>query len=281
MFFRGVDCKYKINYNSSIKNYNKRKRAFTLAEVLITLGIIGVVAALTIPTILRNIQDYQLNIAFKKFYSTFTQAVQGIQTLEGRPVRCFYWDSNPYTDNCTAYCPDINEQTGNCNVDRICQETGKPIPSDYSGPTSECSWFYHQLFDNTLNVLKICENNSMANGCLPSDIRGQDKIRQDFQPDYEPVPYAEFSDNNLKTKYPTIVLKDGTYIIKYVALYDGKPVFVFDINGKKGPNKWGYDIYDVKFAGNYSTGIKIMRAGYLIENGGKNFDERMKAAGLK
>ena len=30
---------------------NKRKLAFTLAEVLITLGIIGVVAAITLPTI--------------------------------------------------------------------------------------------------------------------------------------------------------------------------------------------------------------------------------------
>lgn len=30
------------------------KKAFTLAEVLITLGIIGVVAALTIPTLVNN-----------------------------------------------------------------------------------------------------------------------------------------------------------------------------------------------------------------------------------
>lgn len=33
---------------------NSRKIAFTLAEVLITLGIIGVVAALTIPTLMAN-----------------------------------------------------------------------------------------------------------------------------------------------------------------------------------------------------------------------------------
>ena len=33
------------------------KRGFTLAEVLITLAIIGVVAALTLPTLLTNIQD--------------------------------------------------------------------------------------------------------------------------------------------------------------------------------------------------------------------------------
>ena len=31
------------------------KSAFTLAEVLITLGVIGVVAAMTIPTLITNI----------------------------------------------------------------------------------------------------------------------------------------------------------------------------------------------------------------------------------
>ena len=36
---------------------NLRKVAFTLAEVLITLGIIGVVAALTMPALITNIQD--------------------------------------------------------------------------------------------------------------------------------------------------------------------------------------------------------------------------------
>ncbi|MBD8964700.1 type II secretion system protein, partial [bacterium] len=34
-----------------------KKFAFTLAEVLITLGVIGVVAALTMPTLLKNIAE--------------------------------------------------------------------------------------------------------------------------------------------------------------------------------------------------------------------------------
>ena len=48
---------------------------FTLAEVLITLGIIGIVASLTIPML---IQDYRNNVAetrLKKFYSTMNQAI--------------------------------------------------------------------------------------------------------------------------------------------------------------------------------------------------------------
>ncbi len=80
---RGVDCKHKINYNSSMKNYNKRKRAFTLAEVLITLGIIGVVAALTIPTLISNYQKKEYAARLSKTYSTIAQAVQHAQVDYG------------------------------------------------------------------------------------------------------------------------------------------------------------------------------------------------------
>ena len=41
-------------YMKKLKNV--RKHAFTLAEVLVTLGIIGVVAALTMPTLMANHQ---------------------------------------------------------------------------------------------------------------------------------------------------------------------------------------------------------------------------------
>ena len=56
----------------------RKKSGFTLAEVLITLAIIGVVAALTIPTLMSNIQTEQFRVGLKKSYSTLTQAVNGI-----------------------------------------------------------------------------------------------------------------------------------------------------------------------------------------------------------
>ncbi len=52
-----------------------RKNAFTLAEVLITLGIIGVVAAMTIPTLISNTNGAQFKTAYKKALSTLNQAV--------------------------------------------------------------------------------------------------------------------------------------------------------------------------------------------------------------
>lgn len=54
----------------------RKKRAFTLAEVLITLGIIGVVAAMTIPTLITNVKGARIRTQFKKSISTLNQAAK-------------------------------------------------------------------------------------------------------------------------------------------------------------------------------------------------------------
>ena len=46
----------------------KNEKAFTLAEVLITLGIIGIVAEMTIPILMQNVQDAQFKAAMKKTF---------------------------------------------------------------------------------------------------------------------------------------------------------------------------------------------------------------------
>lgn len=56
-----------------------RRRAFTLAEVLITLGIIGVVAALTLPVLISKYKHKELETRFKKSYSLISQASQGME----------------------------------------------------------------------------------------------------------------------------------------------------------------------------------------------------------
>ena len=49
-------------------------KGFTLAEVLITLGIIGVVAALTIPTLVQKYDERATVVKVKQFYSDFSEA---------------------------------------------------------------------------------------------------------------------------------------------------------------------------------------------------------------
>lgn len=52
-----------------------KKRGFTLAEVLITLGIIGVVAAMTIPTLMNQTGQAEFKTGFKKAVSVLSQAI--------------------------------------------------------------------------------------------------------------------------------------------------------------------------------------------------------------
>lgn len=54
---------------------SSRKIAFTLAEVLITLGIIGAVAALTMPALIQNYRNSVAETRLKKFYSIMNQAI--------------------------------------------------------------------------------------------------------------------------------------------------------------------------------------------------------------
>lgn len=61
---------------------SRKDYGFTLAEVLITLGIIGVVAAMTIPTLIHRIQAIKLRSQFLKSYSTLKQISKLMQADE-------------------------------------------------------------------------------------------------------------------------------------------------------------------------------------------------------
>ena len=54
----------------------KREFAFTLAEVLITLSILGVVAAIMLPSTMQKVTDRQTVTAVKRAYSMLDNALQ-------------------------------------------------------------------------------------------------------------------------------------------------------------------------------------------------------------
>ncbi len=68
---------------SPITLFTSKKAAFTLAEVLITLGIIGVVAAMTIPTLITSYKEKQTVSQLTKAYSTLSSAFQMMQAEYG------------------------------------------------------------------------------------------------------------------------------------------------------------------------------------------------------
>lgn len=59
------------------------KKAFTMAEVLITLGIIGIVAAMTLPSLIGNYKKRQTVVHLKKVYSILNQAFLESQAKNG------------------------------------------------------------------------------------------------------------------------------------------------------------------------------------------------------
>lgn len=79
-----------------------RKSAFTLAEVLITLGIVGIVAEMTIPTLVQSFQEKVLVTQYKKAYSVLNQVYSQILLNEGSPVG---WNAKSEDDIAKVFIP--------------------------------------------------------------------------------------------------------------------------------------------------------------------------------
>ena len=120
----------------------KRKSAFTLAEVLITLGIIGVVAALTLPSLIANYSKIQTVAQLKKGYSVLEQTIKNAENDYGEVNNWPEWDDAeiilnkyfvPYLqgtkefgkvkswDKAICYTPSVKTHVDNLN--RIVQYT--------------------------------------------------------------------------------------------------------------------------------------------------------------
>ncbi|MBP3925040.1 type II secretion system protein [bacterium] len=67
----------------SLRSLAMTKPAFTLAEVLITLGIIGIVAAMTLPALIQNHRNQVAETRLKKFYSAINQAIIASEAVNG------------------------------------------------------------------------------------------------------------------------------------------------------------------------------------------------------
>lgn len=104
-------------FYSSYKNYI----AFTLAEVLITLLIIGVISSIVIPGIIQDTQNAELKIAWKKAYGSLVQTYK-LAVLDDSSVFAGYncYDGSGRNifnalKNTMGYIKECNGNTlGNC-----------------------------------------------------------------------------------------------------------------------------------------------------------------------
>lgn len=94
--------------------------AFTLAEVLITLGVIGVVAALTYPMLSKKYQEQAIITKYKKLYSTLANAYNLAIAENGQVPQ---WNVQTSTDFLKKLEPYLNV-TEKCYNQKGCTTMG-------------------------------------------------------------------------------------------------------------------------------------------------------------
>lgn len=90
------------------------KKGFTLAEVLITLGIVGIVAALTIPVLMQNIQNWQFKEAAKSAFSKASQSIQLMKNDTGGTLSGYYSDSASFYNDYRKFVKIAQDCTTRC-----------------------------------------------------------------------------------------------------------------------------------------------------------------------
>ena len=189
-------------------HFSRKRTAFTLAEVLITLGIIGIVAALTLPNIINNYKRKQLEVAFKRSSAL-------IQSALNETANDFGFDS---FKDINSTCVDQNELNS-------CKSNNQEFFNSVSS-----------TFISKFKVIKQAKNIDAA------------KFEGKVIPVYnfsgkQTLYYSQF----YGIQRGGYFLSDGTYITGLLFYYHGAGdcvTLTFDTNGPyKGPNRYGYDIF--------------------------------------
>ncbi|MFH0702139.1 MAG: type II secretion system protein [bacterium] len=116
------------------KETNIFRKGFTLAEVLITLTLVGIVAAVTMVTLIPNIQNAQYKTEFKDVYSVLTQVTSQIAADNGNSLKNVFTDNNDLRNKYKEYLNfikscDSGQTNGNCwhNNGSLKYLNGSPI----------------------------------------------------------------------------------------------------------------------------------------------------------
>lgn len=192
----------------------KNSTAFTLAEVLVTLGIIGVVAALTIPALMSKTQDLEFKSSFKKIYAQLDQITRQLLYDNNGSLAYPYNENYPATHKCGTYAwPD----NANCLRD---------------------------LYADNLKILEKCDDNS-GTGYMDSGVNCWTTESWNQPNGATANPQSMFRAD----VGGGMVLISGATITVVHYPYGGFPsvsvrgTIKIDVNGNKGPNVWGRDYF--------------------------------------
>ena len=204
-----------------------KRAAFTLAEVLITLGIIGVVAALTLPTLIQNHQKQVYVTQLKKAYSTLGNAFNKMAADEGvvdwNQTYCgqlydLIWNGNSLQSN-EALNECFNNLTKQMNVIKK-KEFGETVNNaDWCGNVCQADNYYVFMTSDgvTINSCAYFDLLVDVNGVKSPNVEGRDifSFLVDFS-DNKIIPRGSYGDywkncsaTNLSTGCTAKVLIEG------------------------------------------------------------------------
>ena len=202
---------------------SSKKPAFTLAEVLITLGIIGIVAAMTIPTLISNYKEKELVTKAKKALSQINNAVDMARAENSYGDNSILFNSNSSTDEVMkAFAKYFKVQEICVASDSGCGgyysiKAAKPFSGDgetYSSATTT-SWRPRFL---TMDGVLICVQ-KLIDGC--------EQI----------MTNTKFDENGMPVK------DEQGNIVTYDSLTHACASILVDTNGKSEPNQLGRDAF--------------------------------------
>lgn len=193
---------------------NSRKKAFTLAEVLITLTVIGVVAAITLPPLIQNYQKQVLVNQLKKSYSTLTNGFKLMLADDGVDN---IWDTDLFKSHATLEYAGVPGCIQNFN-NAGCEETKALIKKYFKVENINDSYIIYQ-FNGSKHSFPFITNWLLSDGALIFI----EELAQE-----ENISVAECSRYKAENNSTGCTYAGGIYI---------------DVNGKKKPNRIGRDIF--------------------------------------
>lgn len=184
-----------------------KKVAFTMSEVLITLGIIGIVAAMTLPTVITKYKRKTAETKLAKFYSVINQAIRMSIAEHGEIIIDNENKSDAanaeyieqwYKENITKYIKTINEE----GKDKY-EDYYKVAFIDGSGFSSYLSGSNPANGKSNLYIF-YCLNYKT---CEPGHYEGENQFLFSYSPETQSV-IATFMDNKIETLKQSCYDKD-------------------------------------------------------------------------
>ncbi len=195
--------------------YNFKKQSFTLAETLVVLAIIGVVASLTIPSVIQNYKKHSASVRLKKFYSIMNNAITLAEIEQNQKVED--WDYS--LDSITFFNKYLSKHI-NCKIGKGVNEKSYHPGYGWIQSTSN-SWLRDACYftDGTSMVFAVGKSRAFpmsydVNGTKSPNKRGIDQFdfvfgNKDINCPYKPTPLGHNNIDDNHACYIVYLIKTG------------------------------------------------------------------------